>query len=106
MRSLGTIIDTNGDIMYIDIIVSPRRATGHVTDTEIEKFMEEALRMKDFSHDNVLKLIGICLDKNRQLPLVVLPYMRHGDLLSYLRDDRNVRTDHVNIRRFTCRLQV
>ena len=53
--------------------------------------MEEALRMRDFTHRNVLKLLGVCLDADSQLPLVVLPFMRHGDLLSYLRDERNVR---------------
>ena len=50
--------------------------------------MDEALRMREFSHENILTLIGISFDEHL-LPRVVLPYMRNGDLLRYIRDDRN-----------------
>ena len=53
------------------------------------KFLDEALRMHEFDHPNILRLIGISLDNN-SLPLVVLPFMKHGDLLSYIRNDNNV----------------
>lgn len=32
---------------------------------------------------------GICFGMD-EMPLVVLPYMKHGDLLSYVRDEHNV----------------
>ena len=57
--------------------------------TESRKFLEEALTMRDFDHIHILKLIGIVIDKE-EMPLVVLPFMRHGDLLSYIRNERNV----------------
>ena len=57
---------------------------------ELQSFLQEALIMKDFHHDNVLTLIGICLNLDA-MPLVVLPFMKHGDLLTYIRDERNVR---------------
>jgi len=56
---------------------------------EVRRFVDEAVRMKEFDHPNVLSLIGVALDFDN-LPLVVLPFMRHGDLLSYIRNESNV----------------
>lgn len=55
---------------------------------DVDSFIEEALRMKDFHHENVLKLIGICFGMD-DMPLVILPFMKHGDLLSYIRNEKN-----------------
>ncbi|XP_049272533.1 hepatocyte growth factor receptor [Rhipicephalus sanguineus] len=54
-------------------------------------FLEEALIMKDFHHVNVLPLIGLSIDKADGL-MVIIPYMKYGDLLSYIRDERNTPT--------------
>ncbi|XP_075553638.1 hepatocyte growth factor receptor-like [Dermacentor variabilis] len=54
-------------------------------------FLEEALIMKDFHHVNVLPLIGLSIDKEDGL-MVIIPFMKYGDLLSYIRDDRNTPT--------------
>ena len=58
---------------------------------EVRRFVDEAVRMKEFDHPNVLSLIGVALDFDN-LPLVVLPFMRHGDLLSYIRNESHVST--------------
>lgn len=53
----------------------------------MDKFLEESLHMKNFDHLNVLHLHGICMD-NPDSPMLVMPYMEHGSLLSYLRKKR------------------
>lgn len=50
--------------------------------------------MKDFHHPNVLTLIGICFNYDA-MPLVILPYMEHGDLLTYIRNEHEV--SHINL---------
>ena len=49
--------------------------------------MEESLKMSSFGHPNVLSLIGVCLDLG-QTPLMVMPFMAKGSLLSYLKKER------------------
>uniref|UniRef100_A0A4W3JI28 Tyrosine-protein kinase receptor TYRO3 n=1 Tax=Callorhinchus milii TaxID=7868 RepID=A0A4W3JI28_CALMI len=55
---------------------------------DIEELLREAACMKDFDHPNVIKVIGVSLQSraNRRLPvpMVLLPFMKHGDLHSFL----------------------
>lgn len=77
---------------------------------EIEEFLNEAACMKDFNHPNVIKLLGknkkyflslplhlflhsyllflgVCLETSSghfPKPMVILPFMKYGDLHSYL----------------------
>uniref|UniRef100_H2ZWZ0 Tyrosine-protein kinase receptor TYRO3 n=1 Tax=Latimeria chalumnae TaxID=7897 RepID=H2ZWZ0_LATCH len=56
--------------------------------SDIEDFLREAAFMKDFDHPNVLKLIGVSLESRPQrrlpVPMVILPFMKHGDLHTFL----------------------
>lgn len=54
---------------------------------EIEEFLNEAACMKDFNHPNVIKLLGVCLEVGSGYfpkPMVILPFMKYGDLHSFL----------------------
>ncbi|XP_038073903.1 hepatocyte growth factor receptor-like isoform X2 [Patiria miniata] len=55
---------------------------------DVTNFLREGIMMKDFKHPHVLELIGVCINSNN-MPLVVLPFMKHGDLLTYIRDPKN-----------------
>nr|AAL74247.2 gla-like protein [Halocynthia roretzi] len=61
---------------------------------DIEKFLREGVMMRGLDHKNVLALIGVCVedDDMRRSPLIVLPFMKHGDLRTFLRDGNNVLT--------------
>ncbi|XP_023662988.2 tyrosine-protein kinase receptor UFO-like isoform X1 [Paramormyrops kingsleyae] len=58
------------------------------TRTEMEDFLREAACMKEFDHPNIMRLLGVCLQtvegEGYPSPVVILPYMKHGDLHSYL----------------------
>ena len=43
--------------------------------------------MSKFHHRNVMELLGVCIDIGES-PYIVMPYMTHGSLLSYLRKHR------------------
>uniref|UniRef100_A0A915KU05 receptor protein-tyrosine kinase n=1 Tax=Romanomermis culicivorax TaxID=13658 RepID=A0A915KU05_ROMCU len=54
----------------------------------VQQCIDEGVRMKLFDHKNVLSLIGLTFDEFNQ-PLIITPFMTHGDLLSYLRCAEN-----------------
>ncbi|XP_061598928.1 LOW QUALITY PROTEIN: tyrosine-protein kinase receptor TYRO3 [Cololabis saira] len=55
---------------------------------DIEQCLKEAAYMKDFHHPNVIQLIGVSLHRRPgqrlPVPMVVLPFMQHGDLHTFL----------------------
>ncbi|KAM8881245.1 tyrosine-protein kinase Mer [Synchiropus picturatus] len=55
---------------------------------DLHDFLREAEIMKNFSHVNVIKLFGVTLERDEDSPLpfpmVILPYMKHGDLRRFL----------------------
>ncbi|XP_018428540.1 PREDICTED: tyrosine-protein kinase Mer [Nanorana parkeri] len=58
---------------------------------EIEEFLSEAACMKDFNHLNVINLLGVCLEvgpRRIPKPMVILPFMKYGDLHSFLLSSR------------------
>lgn len=61
--------------------------TGIFEQGEIDEIMEESLKMKHFDHQNILSLIGVCIEA-RPAPYIVMPYMPNGSLLEFLRKER------------------
>ncbi len=53
----------------------------------IHDMLEESVKMKSFSHQNVLSLLGVCVDAG-PTPYIVMPYMSNGSLQLYLRKER------------------
>jgi len=49
----------------------------------------EAVLMADFDHKNVMWLIAIIIDGD-MVPHVLLPFMQHGDLRSFVGTPTNV----------------
>ena len=44
--------------------------------------------MEELKHPHVMSLLGVCLDAG-PAPYIVLPYMGNGDLLSFLKKNRD-----------------
>lgn len=83
-RAFLTLPDQKGDML----VAVKTLHNNNPREIELQSFLQEALIMKDFHHPNVLTLTGICLNLDA-MPLVVLPFMKHGDLLTYIRDEHN-----------------
>ncbi|CAF4152217.1 unnamed protein product, partial [Didymodactylos carnosus] len=62
------------------------------TANEIQRldFLKEAIIMNQFSHDHIVKILGICPDVEPKF--LVLQYMNEGDLQNYLRRSRPDKT--------------
>ncbi|XP_077993209.1 uncharacterized protein LOC144447178 [Glandiceps talaboti] len=63
--------------------VAVKMLKGDMKLEDFRTFMMEGLIMKDFDHQHVLPLLGVCLQRGG-IPLIVLPYMKNGDLKSFI----------------------
>ena len=60
---------------------------GNFDQVEVDKFVEESLKMSRFKHAHVMELVGVCLDAD-SAPYIIMPYMANGSLLKWLRSER------------------
>ncbi|CAI7994730.1 Tyrosine-protein kinase transforming protein SEA [Geodia barretti] len=54
--------------------------------TDKERLLKEVSLMLTFSHPNVMPLIGLSFDEDT--PLIIMPFMSNGTVLSYVRESR------------------
>ena len=57
---------------------------------KLKSILHESVLMKSLHHDNILKILGVCLETDIQggTVYIVLPYMVNGDLKTYLKNQR------------------
>ena len=53
-----------------------------------EDFIKECNIANKFDHPNILSLIGVCIIPEESVPLMVMPYMHHGDVKSFIKSKR------------------
>ncbi|ELT93250.1 hypothetical protein CAPTEDRAFT_141459, partial [Capitella teleta] len=58
------------------------------SEDQIRKLMTEAVMMTDLSHPHIMKLLGVAIEPDMGLPMLIMPFMAHKDLQSYLRGAR------------------
>ena len=73
--------------MNILLVITFLHFIGFVEKQLVNDLLKECTKMYEFDHPNVLKLIGVCLDGG-PAPYIIMPFMAHGSLLSYLRKER------------------
>lgn len=75
------------DGVNMKVAVKTMRVGFHIQE-DLHEFLREAEIMKSFDHDNVVRLLGVTLQREQDspvpVPLVILPYMKHGDLRRFL----------------------
>ena len=86
--------------MKVDLL----HTAGNFDQLEVDKFVEESLKMGRFTHVHVMGLIGVCLDSG-SAPLIIMPFMENGSLLNYLKREReylivSVETDEDEVCQF------
>ena len=56
--------------------------------SEVKLLMKEIVKMVNFDHPNVMTLTGVILVEGGA-PLLVMPYMVKGTLLTYVRENKD-----------------
>ncbi|CAG2173532.1 unnamed protein product [Oppiella nova] len=103
---LLNLVETSGlmpnefyTIVYCAYIKTPDRTcyssykkvaakTINESEVNVDALINEAISIRDFNHKNILSLVGVTFD-DTEMPIILLPFMENGDLLTYLRNGNN-----------------
>lgn len=58
------------------------------TTSDVEKMLAEIAKMENLNHPNLMPLIGVCIDEDHRM-CIVMPFMPNGSLLGYLKRERD-----------------
>ena len=53
---------------------------------DLQTLVKEVSTMLSFKHDNVMSLIGVCIDG--EMPLLIMPFMSNGSVLEYVKNHK------------------
>ena len=53
-----------------------------------QEFIEECSITNGFDHPNVLSLIGVSINPDNGIPLMIMPFMHNGDVKSFVKSKR------------------
>ncbi|EJD00249.1 kinase-like protein [Fomitiporia mediterranea MF3/22] len=59
-------------------------------ESQHQEFCKEAMIWRQFRHQNILPFYGVCIDEFSPRLALVSPWMRNGDVLSYLKENDGV----------------
>ncbi|CAI7997308.1 Putative molluscan insulin-related peptide(s) receptor [Geodia barretti] len=54
---------------------------------DLKTLAKEVSTMLSFEHENVMSLIGVCIDG--EMPLIIMPFMSNGSVLDYLKNRKD-----------------
>ncbi|CAI8018786.1 Deleted in malignant brain tumors 1 protein [Geodia barretti] len=69
-------------------VVAVKTLKGDFDQVEVNKLVEESLKMSRFKHAHVMDLLGVCLETG-SAPYIIMAYMTNGSLLQLLKQERN-----------------
>ena len=64
-----------------------------LSSSKTKEFIKECTTAQEFNHPNVMSLIGVSISSQEATLLMVLPYMCHGDVKSFLKSKRGGRIE-------------
>ncbi|OWA50259.1 Hepatocyte growth factor receptor [Hypsibius exemplaris] len=81
----GTLYFTGGSTDHIIVAIKCLRQRHLNSPAAVQRFLAECAVMVKLSHENVMRLEGICLSSGPAMsPQLVLPFHKHGDLHTFI----------------------